>query len=119
MEGTDRWPRADLDARGHLRFPCGKVAVAKECHHPVIGSSWIQLRKRQKKCVSQTRGQYERGDCLEATLTKQTMGRSLTFTFTFTLNRKLAIASRLFHLLPCSLLSKFLHAHVDLSKDLC
>lgn len=42
------------------------------------------------------------------------MGRFLTFTFTFTLNRKLAIASRLFHLLRCSLLSKFLHAHVDL-----
>lgn len=30
VEGTDRWPRADLDARGHLRFPCGKVAVARE-----------------------------------------------------------------------------------------
>lgn len=42
------------------------------------------------------------------------MGRFLTFTFTFTLRRKLAIASRLFHLLRCSLLSKFLHAHVDL-----
>lgn len=27
VEGTDRWPRADLDARGHLRFPCGKVAM--------------------------------------------------------------------------------------------
>lgn len=117
VEGTDRWPRADLDARGHLRFPCGKVAVARE---GVLSSTYWkfldpgQLRKRQKKCVSQTRGQYERGVCLEATLTKQTMGRFLTFTFTFTLKRKLAIASRLFHLLRCSLLSKFLHAHVDL-----
>lgn len=35
VEGTDRWPRADLDARGHLRFPCGKVTVAKECHPPL------------------------------------------------------------------------------------
>lgn len=37
VEGIDRWPRADLDARGHLRFPCGKVevAVAKECHPPL------------------------------------------------------------------------------------
>lgn len=35
VEGTDRWPRADLDARGYLRFPCGKVAVAKECHPPL------------------------------------------------------------------------------------
>lgn len=35
VEGTDRWPRADLDARGHLRFPCGKVTVAKGCHPPL------------------------------------------------------------------------------------
>lgn len=65
VEGTDRWPRADLDARGHLRFPCGKVCSCRPRRSVIIhllevlGSSFVNDTKSVfPKRVANTRGGF-------------------------------------------------------------